>query len=643
MNVSQKRGDIQGLRAIAVLAVILYHSQKIVPGGFLGVDIFFVISGFVIAKSIYQKWEINGRLNLIDFYVARTKRLLPALSLVIIFFSLVIFFLYSPLGMQQNATKTAIGALTLSANFVIFNLSNDYFALSSSSNPFLHTWSLAVEEQFYLVFPALFIIVGIIRKKFVRELFLILIVIIITIASLGMMLLSSDSNWITSFYSPITRAWEFGFGVLAYLVPKLYHGRQLNIEFLTFISTISFSIMIMCIFFLSELSSFPSIKLVIPVIATSIILMTPPNRLVYGFLNSEILQRIGDRSYSLYLWHWPSLVTFAYLFPESVFGVVIALILTALGAELSYAYVENPLRYFKGLNLRFMTKFLSAFLVIPILVAGTVGFSAKIYFFPKFESGEVAGYYEGDIGAINFESFTRQNTAECRNKSEKFELSGCDADVAFLGDSHSEHLVPGFSSNFPALIPISIGNEVFKTPMSVSAKKSILDLLTNPFIKIVVINKYWSNSGIPKNLSNLVDQIVESKKSVVLLDGTPNFPFDAFTCKYGKSFFLRDSQCEMSTDRYLRDLRVYQFQLKKLAGTRKDVYFFESSKLFCNSIRCSMLQDKKLHYLDLNHLNVNGSKHLTRELVEREPIFCDVFSLKISSTCSMLTSEALLE
>lgn len=643
MNVSQKRRDIQGLRAIAVLSVILYHSQKIIPGGYLGVDIFFVISGFVIAKSIYQKWEINGKISLVDFYVARTKRLLPALSLVIIFFSLVVFFLYSPLGMQQNATKTAIGSLTLSANYVIYYLSTDYFALSSSLNPFLHTWSLAVEEQFYLVFPLLFIVLGIIRGRSVRKLLLILIVIIITVASLATMLLSSESNWITSFYSPLTRAWEFGFGVLAYLAPKSFLGRHPNAKFLTFFSTTSFIVIILCIFFLSEESSYPSIKLTIPIMATSILLIIPPSRLINRFLTSEIFQRIGDRSYSLYLWHWPWLVTFAYLFPESYFGVVIALIFTVLSAELSFTYVENPLRYFKGLSLRFMTKFLSGFLIIPILLAGTVGFVAKTYFFPKFESGEVTGYYDGDIGAINFESFTRQNMAECRNKSEKFDLSRCDADVAFLGDSHAEHLVPGFSSNFPGLIPISIGNEVFITPTSASAKKAILDLLTNPYIKIVVINKYWSNSGIPENLFSLVDRIVESEKSVVLLDGTPNFPFDAFTCKYGKSFFLRDSQCEMSTDRYFRDLRVYQFQLEKLASTRKDVYFFESSKLFCNSIRCSMLQDKKLNYLDLNHLNVNGSKYLTRELIEREPIFCDIFSLAISSTCSRVTSEALLE
>jgi len=633
MNVSQKRRDIQGLRAIAVLAVILYHSQKIVPGGFLGVDIFFVISGFVIAKSIHQKWEINGRLNLIDFYVARTKRPLPALSFVIIFFSLVIFFLYSPLGMQQNATKTAIGALTLSANYVIFNLSNDYFALSSSLNPFTHTWSLAVEEQFYLVFPALFIIVGIIRKKFVRELLLILIVTIITIVSLAMMLLSSDDNWITSFYSPLTRAWEFGFGVLAYLVPKLFHGRYLNVKLLSFISTISFSIMIMCIFFLSEVYSFPSINLVIPVIATSIVLMTPPNKMVYRLLNSEILQRIGDRSYSLYLWHWPWLVTFSYLFPESIFGVVIALILTALGAELSYTYVENPLRYFKGLNIRFMTKFLSAFLVFPILLAGTVGFAAKTHFFPKFESGEVAGYYEGDIGAINFESFVLQNQSECRNKSEIFDLSTCNADVAFVGDSHAQHLVPGFSSNFPKVIPISIGNEVFIDPMGSIAKKVISDLLINPYIKIVIINKYWTNSGIPQNLSDLVDRLSNSGKSVVLLDGTPNFPFDAFTCKYGRSFFLRDSQCDVSIDRYLSDLKVYQFQLERIARTKKDVYFFESSKLFCNLDKCSMVRDNKLNYLDLNHLNVNGSKFLTKTLVERESVFCNTFGSKIGSPC----------
>lgn len=149
-----RRPDIQGLRAIAVILVILFHADLPIRGGFIGVDVFFVISGFVITRLLWQELQQTGRIRLRVFYTRRVRRLLPALALVLVFVAIGEFIFQSPLGLQQDTARTGIAAALFAANAELFRRVG-YFAVTQESQPLLHTWTLAVEEQFYFVFPLL--------------------------------------------------------------------------------------------------------------------------------------------------------------------------------------------------------------------------------------------------------------------------------------------------------------------------------------------------------------------------------------------------------------------------------------------------------------------------------------------------------
>lgn len=151
------RLDIQGLRALAVLGVIIFHAGVWLPGGFAGVDVFFVVSGFVITGMLQREFAKSNRVHLGRFYARRFRRLAPALALMVAFTLVVAAFLQSPLGPAQVTAKTALGATTGTANLVINIVTGGYFAAAAETNPLLHTWSLSVEEQFYLIFPALLV------------------------------------------------------------------------------------------------------------------------------------------------------------------------------------------------------------------------------------------------------------------------------------------------------------------------------------------------------------------------------------------------------------------------------------------------------------------------------------------------------
>lgn len=179
--------------------------------GFIGVDIFFVISGFVITTLLIKEFDESGRINLLNFYLRRSLRLLPALGLMVFVSSTLAYFLLSPLGMQQNSAKTGIGALLISANWIIPKVSRGYFDLPAETNIFLHTWSLSVEEQFYLLFPVLLILVLFISKKLNRQNLVKYVFLTLSVFGFTFYLFShvisfaGEFAWLNGFYSPLTR------------------------------------------------------------------------------------------------------------------------------------------------------------------------------------------------------------------------------------------------------------------------------------------------------------------------------------------------------------------------------------------------------------------------------------------------------
>lgn len=348
-----KRRDIQGLRAIAVLAVIGFHAGLPIPGGFIGVDIFFVISGFVITQMLVREKELEGRVHLRSFYWRRFKRLAPALSLMLTVCLLIGIPLLSPFGSQEIAATTAIAATFSLANISIARTFGDYFGTSAEGNLFLNTWSLSVEEQFYLVFPVLLVASWVVgrRVKDVKIFGLIVVALISGLSFAAAVVGASGYSldryfWIVGFFSPVTRAWEFGIGALVALLcgircrPSLMRVSQPA-------SIVGALMVVGALVFMSESTPWPGPWTLVPVLGTALLLAAgvpnKPNPIAKS-LQSQPLVAIGDASYSLYLWHWPFIVLAVATWGRSPVVTSIAVLVSVLPALASYRWIENPLR-----------------------------------------------------------------------------------------------------------------------------------------------------------------------------------------------------------------------------------------------------------------------------------------------------------
>ena len=352
-----RRADIQGLRAVAVLLVVAFHAGLPVPGGFVGVDVFFVISGFVITAMLMRQWASTGRLAFGAFYLRRFLRLTPALALTVTVVALISVLVENPFGAQQSTARTGLGAMLLSANAVIAHSSGDYFAASAVTSPLLNTWSLSVEEQFYLVFPALLVASWLLaRRHRSGHAVPVLVIGTVAIASFAAAV-ACTAGWpgasgltdffggpeTFSFYSPFTRAWEFAAGaVLALTAHRLRTSRSGAVV----AGVLGASLIVLAALAIDESQQFPGVITLIPVVGTLLLLVAGSG---HGTGISALLARptmvwIGDRSYSWYLWHWPVIVFAVLLIPGVPWVPIVAAIASVIPAALSYRFVEQPLR-----------------------------------------------------------------------------------------------------------------------------------------------------------------------------------------------------------------------------------------------------------------------------------------------------------
>ena len=377
------RQDIQGLRGLAVLLVVVYHAGLPFPGGFVGVDVFFVISGFVITALLMRELHATGSIKFSTFYARRIRRLLPALALAVGVTLVASFLLGSPFDNQQTVTAlTGIGAMLMSANVVIFLNSGGYFATPPTNNPLLNTWSLSVEEQFYLVFPAIVLGLWLLARRSRRWQTNGVLITGLGVLTLASFLLSlgmtygvinyrlSDPDWF-AFYSSPTRAWEFAIGALAYLIfgagragMNRYLGAPLVILGLAGIGASALAI--------SENSVFPGYVAALPVLSTALVLIggsispNPFSRMIAV----RPMARLGDVSYSWYLWHWPAIAFAVMLISDSVVVKVAASLVALALAFATLRFVENPLRF----GTRFQGRrvvLLATACVLPVLVVAT--------------------------------------------------------------------------------------------------------------------------------------------------------------------------------------------------------------------------------------------------------------------------------
>ena len=428
INHLKYRPDIDGLRAIAILAVIIFHAfPKKIPGGFVGVDIFFVISGFLISTIIFSGLE-RGGFSLIDFYVRRVRRIFPALILVLascLIFGWVVLFSYEykQLGLHVSAGSGFI------QNFILWDESG-YFDHAAETKPLLHLWSLAIEEQFYIFWPLLLAFVW--RKQWN---FLTITLAIATVSfSLNIYLIISGHE-AAAFYMPFSRFWELMVGgVLAYVIlhkPQLINKHK-NVQ-----SFVGFIFLGAGFALLNKQSDFPGWWALLPTIGTFLIISAGPaawmNRYI---LSNKLMIWVGLISYPLYLWHWP-LLTFTRITTITLpSGTLkwLALIFSVLLAWATFKFLEKPIQ--SGKNKKHIVSVALGFMGF-CLVAGFIVNKGLIN--TRINQPQLTEV----IDAVNDWAYPDFLNKGSFNGDKYYFLEGGSGEkTLFLGDSHIEQYSP---------------------------------------------------------------------------------------------------------------------------------------------------------------------------------------------------------
>lgn len=436
-----RRDDVQGLRALAVLMVVAFHAGLPVPGGFVGVDVFFVISGFVITGMLLREWQSTGRIRFARFYLRRFKRLTPALALVVTVTMILTALVVSPLGPQQNAAMTAIGSMLLAANFVIANTTGGYFSAAAETNPLLHVWSLSVEEQFYLAFPFLLALGWAIARarRGSRAIPLVLVSSVLVVSFLLALVDEGalgfpGSQDALGFYSPLPRAWEFAIGAVAALAIA---GRALAPRAAALSGTLGLIGLGASLVLITDSTPFPGVWTLLPTLSTLLLIIAGsqnPGNYATRLLSTRPMVRVGDWSYSLYLWHWPFIVLAATLWPGVPWVPIVAALLSAIPAILSYRLLEQPVRSLtydrRGFAVLFAATMCPPLLAAVFVLAGTtVGYGN-----PVIRSYQDAGrpYIGTSCGA---DGLIAAATVAC-----SFNTDAEGPPVYLVSDSHADHI-----------------------------------------------------------------------------------------------------------------------------------------------------------------------------------------------------------
>jgi peptidoglycan/LPS O-acetylase OafA/YrhL len=422
------RHDINALRAIAVLAVIFYHFK--VPGftgGFLGVDIFFVISGYLMSKIILDGFD-NDTFSLKAFYYRRVKRILPALVVLVIFVLIVGNLLFFPNELKLLSQYASTSLLFVSNIF--YWLNSGYFDPVSKNNVLLHTWSLSVEWQFYMLYPLLLMLL---KKLYVskRKVFTGIIVSFIVLSYIATLIVFQQES-IFAFYSLPTRAWEMVVGCAVLLFEK--NGRnQISISIRNLICLSGYGIVILCICLFNEKTTWPSSYTGIPIIAAFVLLVCNCD---FRFLRNPLIQFIGKISYSLYLWHWPLSVFATVLAFNKLKYAPVLFVLTFLLSYLSYRFIES------NKKIRSPQRIILCSLIALAFAFSCYFLQVNRYFIDKnmIDLSDYQNNHQAELNAqmkrascfitstMVYENFS---TTECLNLSESQE------NVLLIGDSHA--------------------------------------------------------------------------------------------------------------------------------------------------------------------------------------------------------------
>jgi peptidoglycan/LPS O-acetylase OafA/YrhL len=443
------RPDIEGMRGIAVLLVVLFHSG--VPGfggGFIGVDVFFALSGYLITGIILNEITKRGKLSFRNFYARRARRLLPAAGLVVVSTLVLMLLMYSPLELGKYANWASYTSLYASNYMFMWDASN-YFASDVTRNPYLHTWSLAVEEQFYLFWPAL-IALTLVATKSRRQLAVVLTVMSAVSLAFCIWLTNYRAPW--AFFGLPTRAWEFGLGGLGVMLPPEYLVRRKNL--IAVIGWLGFTAVLAGSFVFTSQTPFPGLAAVLPVLGTIAVLLAWFSGLRWGpiaLLQTGPLQYLGRLSYSWYLWHWPILLLASLQFPNISWpGKLLAALVALALAHVTFITLEKPVRFHPFLVAR---PGLSLGLAPLVAVLGvTASLLTQGVARRELASEPQASFWAAaNDRRVLFDAHCLTGSGSTRLAECTYGDPASDTTILLFGDSHAEHW-------FPALNRIALEN-----------------------------------------------------------------------------------------------------------------------------------------------------------------------------------------
>jgi len=432
--------QIQGLRALAALLVTLFHA-KWISGGFIGVDIFYVISGFLITGLLIREIERTGTINFKEFYARRFKRLLPT-SFFVLGITAVFSWLLIPATMRSSLGRDIIAAGLYVSNYLFAWWQADYQNLDATPSPVIHYWSLAVEEQFYLLWPLLILLFFLAATKLKKRNAVTVFVAAVTALSFAFSIYQTETSPIWAFYSLPTRAWELGLGALLVLLPPIKTKKAVGL--------LGFIFVIASAFIFNEATAFPGFSAVLPVLGTVMLIGTvkswPPFLNDVG--NSKLFQWLGEISYPLYLWHWPLLVLpCTYLArPLTIFERIIAIIATIVLADLTHRFIEEPFRK-KIVSPTIVFKRSGIITLVSLLIGTAIIFSSS----DKIDVSGINGAVSlAEIKArpLVYDDGCHANYAEIESDNCVYADVTSQKTMVLFGDSHAAQW-------FPALVEIA--------------------------------------------------------------------------------------------------------------------------------------------------------------------------------------------
>lgn len=526
-GVRGRRPDIQGLRAVAVLMVLGFHAGLPLPGGFAGVDVFFVISGYVITSMLGRQRTI-APISLKSFYTRRFWRLTPALALVVSLTVVAAVVLQSPMGSQQSTAWTALGAMTLSANFVIVRVTGGYFDLPAATNPLLNTWSLSVEEQFYLVFPLLLLGGWLIarNRQGARLAPLALVMgmagasfIVARVSSLGVQIPATISP-LGGFYGPAGRLWEFAAGALLALWPQV--GWKPPRAVLKLAGVLGIVMVISTLWVVGPLTPWPGTSTLLPVVGAALLLLAgqQPGNPASQILSWRPAVWIGDLSYSLYLWHWPLLCFAALIWPERRDVALAVAALSFIPAYLSRRFLEDPFR--GGGNGRRAAGLAVILVAVPIIAALTLGVAANNGYWMRSLQAQIEAQKPWHIGLLR-SCYSSNGPEHERSPGDcRWNSDATGPSIVLVGDSNADHF----------------SEAVVGAAKTLGRPAVLYTMSACPFVRLVVLNAQSGDENRP-GCAGYVDSTMEwlshqDPSTVIISNSDQYWLADGYSLKAGK-------------------------------------------------------------------------------------------------------------